>query len=99
MPTHTLNLNKNAAVTWTELLQLILYQTYTELLLYILYLQLLYVHSSTDDSTPRLTKEREQQTNCEKDSDLDRTIIHLVPTATVRQQTQPKRLFTTTDSD
>ena len=94
MPTHTLNLNKNAAVTWTELLQLILYQTYTELLLYILYLQLLYVHSSTDDSTPRLTKEREQQTNCEKDSDLDRTpIIHLVPTATVRQKTTQETIY------
>ena len=72
----------------------------------------MYVHSSTDDSTPRLTQEREQQTNSDEDSDLDKTplinfvpdldrtpIIHFVPTATVRQQTRPKRLFTTKDSD
>ena len=67
----------------------------------------MYVHSSTDDSTPRLTQEREQQTNSDEDSDLDKTplinfvpdldrspIIHFVPTATVRQQTQPNRPFT-----
>ena len=56
----------------------------------------MYVHSSTNDSTPRLAQEREQQNNSDEDSDLDRTpsinfvpdldrtsIIHFVPTATV----------------